>query len=215
MKRWAITWTLSPLICFSGVSEAAHQLSDTLHPAQATTPERIQQAEVSVEAHPLDPEETLDIFEVDLISKGIQPHVIKIRNESQQTYRFAKTNVDAHYIPAATAAKAAFENLVLIGGKAIGEAVSAIPRWIFPLHRNAPHRTSLSRPVLNREVQASFVKEEIPDREIGPRGSLAGFMFLRPRSPGHSITITLVNAQTQTALIFEIQTPSPPTQAAR
>ena len=197
MRSWAVLVLIGLTIGWPATGWAAHQLFES--PRSATVPGRVQKAGVSVDAQILGADETKDIFDVDLIRKGVQPIVIEIHNRSQATYRFRKTDVDAHYLPAAVAAKAAYENPMVIGGAIVGQTVSALHQFIFP-----PPKHATFRPIFNRDVQESFVKEEIPDAEIGPNGSLSGFLYLRPLAPGATFRVTLINRQTQQPLIFEI-----------
>ena len=189
---------LTLALCLPRISEATHQ-GNPAHPATPHSHRRVEHAGVSVEVQVLDAEQTKDIFDTDLIRKDVQPLLIKIHNHSARTYRFRKTNVDAHPIAAAVAARKAYENPVLVGGQLIGRVVTSIPDRIFTSHDKAS-----PRPLLNREIQASFVKEEIPDADVGPHGSLAGLMYIQPRAPGSPTRVTLIDVQTQEPLVFEI-----------
>ena len=164
---------------------------------------RMEQAGVSVDIDVLDAQRTSDIFDVDLVKKGIQPVMIKIRNHSAQTYRFTKADVDAHYIPAATAAKRAYENPIRIGSRLVGRAVGILPRWLINSRREIEREQASDQPLFNREMQASFVQGEIPDADVAPEGTLEGFLYLRPREPGAHVRVRLLNTSTQEPLVFE------------
>ncbi len=187
-----------PSLCVA----AHHRVLEAEHTA-------VEHAGVSVEVHVLDADQTEDIFDADLLARGIQPLVITIRNHSTQTYRFTKADVDAHYIPATIAAKAAYENPVVISGRVIGRAVSVIPRWIFPHHNTPP------RPLLNRDIQANFVREEIRDADVGPNSSLSGFLFSHPPESTAHLHIRLLSTQTQVSLEFDVPAQSTPLDHTR
>lgn len=200
MRLWPLILMLSLALGRPGMSVAARELFDSPKPAHPS-PGRMEKRGLSVDVQALDAEHTRDIFETDLVAKGAQPLLIKIRNESGQTYRFRKADVDARYLPAAEAAKLSYENPVVIGGQALGRAIGFIPGLIFKAPRKVP-----PRPILNRGVQESFVREEIADADIEPGGSLEGFMFVRPFSGGRRLRVTLINVQTQEPLVFDVPT---------
>ncbi|MBI3996177.1 MAG: hypothetical protein HY352_00815 [Candidatus Omnitrophica bacterium] len=164
---------------------------------------RMEQAGVSVDIDVLDAQHTVDIFDVDLIKKGVQPVMIKIHNHSMQTYRFKKSDVDAHYIPAAVAAKKAYENPVRIGGRFVRRAVGTIPRWLLNAPSGIAREHAADQPLLNREMQASFVRGEIADADIAPNATLEGFLYLKPLQPGVHVRIPLLNTSTQELLMFD------------
>ena len=198
MRRWAALALAVAAVVWPAVGEATQQQWFE-SPAPAAAPGRIQHEGVSVDARVMDADEVEDVFDVNLIRKGVQPLLITIRNDSQVTYRFRKADVDAHYIPAADAAKAAYENPVAIGGAIAQRAVSVLHQFIYP-----PPKPVLDRPILNRSVQQSFVKEEIPDAEIAPNSSLSGFLYIRPQAASTPLRVTLLNLQTQQPLVFDI-----------
>lgn len=191
------------------VAVALPTLSDAKdHAMDLSLPEaipygRMEQAGVSVEVEVLDREHAMDIFDVDLIKKSVQPVMIKIRNGSTQTYRFTKADVDAHYIPAATAAKRAYENPIRIGGRLMGRAVRTVPRWLLNSRREIEREQATDQPLFNREMQASFVQGEIPDADVAPDGMLEGFLYLKPLEPGAHVRVRLLNTGTQEPLVFE------------
>ena len=184
-------------IAWPGTGQAAHQLFEPPH--RAIVPGRLQKEGVSVDVQIMSAEETQDVFDVNLIRHGIQPLVITIRNGSQATYRFRKADVDARYIPAAVAATKAYENPVAVGADLVQRTTNSLHQIIFPPPKQVP-----GRPILNRNIQQSFVKEEIPDADIAPNGSLSGFLNLRPQAPGVPLRVTLINLQTQQPLVFDI-----------
>lgn len=159
---------------------------------------RIEKDGVSVAVDVMKPEETEDVFGADLVRQGTQPLLLMIHNGSAQTYRFRKADVDARYIPAAEAARHAYGNPVVTGGRMIGWAVWHVPAVVF---RSV--RKGLRRPVTAQDVRTDFLREEIADADIGPQGSIQGFMFVRPLEPGSRITVKLLNLGTQHAVVFE------------
>ena len=197
MRGWGAFTLIGVLVAGPATGQAAHALFESPH--SATVPGRVQHEGVSVDVQVMDAEETKDVFDVDLIRQGVQPLVITIRNGSQATYRFRKADVDAHYIPAAVAATKAYENPVVVGGEIVEQTVRSLHQFIFPPPKHMP-----GRPILNRNVQQSFVKEEIPDADIAPKGSLSGFLFLRAQAAGVPLRVTLINLQTQQPLVFDI-----------
>ena len=199
MKCWVCAVLLGFVVCGPGVSQARHQAFDMSKSARPSAPGTVQQAGVSVNVQCLTAEETNDIFDTDLVGKGIQPLVITIHNDSQQTYQFRKADVDDHYIPAATAARAAYENPIAESAGVATRALSKV--WSLLPHKQ---KEALPSSVLNKEVRASFVREEIADADIGPGGSRSGFMYTKPQQPGSHISVRLINSQTQEPLVFEI-----------
>ena len=201
MKRWILCVGLVSLGLRS-LGEAAPHPHETPSPAAVVSPWRVEHQGVTVEVQLIDAEQTTDIFSVDLLRKGVQPLLVKIRNDSAQTYQFKKFQVDAQYIPAAEAAKQAYDNPVAVGGRVVGRTLLSIPRGIFK-SRGTPQE----RPLLNAEVQASFVREEIPDRDIPVNSALAGLMDIKPLASGAHLTLTLIDVATSAPLIFEITPP--------
>ena len=177
------------LIELSGASDAADR-------RQAA----VEHAGVSVELQVLSAKETEEIFDVNLVRKRVQPLVIRIKNGSVVAYRFRKADVDEHYLPAATAAKQAYENPLVVGKSVVGRVLGYLPSKVFKSPAKVPER-----PILNRTIQESFVREEIPDAEIGANGKLSGFLYVRPLAPGSFIRVKLINIQTQEPLVFEFQ----------
>lgn len=174
----------------------------------STAPVRVEQAGVSVEVQVIDAEQARDIFDANLVKRGVQPLVLRIRNESAQTYRFEKAGIDPPCIPAATAARQAYENPVLVTGRVLNRAVFGSIRRIAVKSGG----TTRPQPILNREIRESFVKEEIADADIGPHGSLEGFLYVRPLEPDGRLSVTLINTQTKEPLRFELR--SPPSASA-
>ena len=185
------------IVAWPADGRAAHALFES--PQRATPPGRIQKEGVSVDVQVMDAEETTDVFGVDLVRQGVQQLVITIHNGSQAAYRFRKADVDARYIPAAVAATKAYENPVIVGGEILERTVSSLHQFIFPPPKNVP-----GRPILNRNVQQSFIKEEIPEAEITPSSSLSGFLYIRPQAARTPLRVTLLNLQTQQPLVFDI-----------
>ncbi len=170
---------------------------------QMTAPAvRVEKAGVSVEVAVIDPDQTTDIFGVDLVRKGIQPLMMTIRNGGAQTYRFRKADVGAHYLPAAAVARHAYENPIVTGGRVAGWLVWQAPAFVFPSLQRGTRR-----PALRRDVLRDFTREEIADTEIGPGGSARGFLFIRPGERGQPFTVRLLNVQTQEPLVIEIPNP--------
>ena len=193
---------ISLTVALPTLSDATDRTMDLSLPVAAPHG-RMEQAGVSVDVEILDREHTVDIFDVDLVKKGVQPVMIKIHNQSTQTYRFKKADVDARYIPAATAAKRAYENPIRIGGRLVGRAVGTVPRWLLNSRREIEREQATDQPLFNREMQASFVQGEIPDAEVTPDGTLEGFLYLRPLEPGAHVRVRLLNTSTQEPLVFE------------
>ena len=193
MSRWVWVAILSFMI-IAGSGLASDQAIN------AEAPERVEHAGVVVELHILSAKETEDIFDVNLVRKRVQPLVIRIKNDSGTTYRFRKADVDEHYLPAATAAKQAYENPLVVGKGVAGRVLGYLPSKIFKSSAKVPER-----PVFNRTIQDSFVREEIPDGEIGSNGKLSGFLYVRSLEPGAPIRVTLINVHTQEPLLFEFE----------
>ena len=165
---------------------------------------REREAGVTVGIQVIDAEQTADIFDINLVAKGVQPLLITIKNGSGQTYQFRKADV-ARYIPAAEAAKQAYDNPLVVGGRLLRQVAAIVPKLLFTQTRS--HGGVSPPPVLNRNIQQDFVREEIADGEIAPNGSLEGFLYLRPLEPGTPIRVTLVNAKTQEPLVIEQPAP--------
>ena len=195
-------WARSPVLLLVGalVQGGCASLSSFPSTGQTAAPAvRVEKAGVSVEVGVMSPEETSDIFGVDLIKRGIQPLMMTIRNGGAQTYRFRKADVDANYVPAAAVATHAYENPVVTGGRVAGWLLWHVPAFVFPSLQRGTRR-----PALRRDVRRDFAREEIADTEIGPGGVARGFMFIRHREGGGPLMVRLLNVQTQDVLIIEI-----------
>ena len=172
-------------------------------------PGRLEQNGVSLEVEFFDPDLSVSVFGVNLLRHGIQPLTLLIQNRSQQTYTFQKAQVHARYIPAEQAAAYAYVNPV----EATVHTTTWLPKVfmksvagvVFPKNR----KLSTPGPFMNEEIREHFAREEIPDAAIGPNGSLSGFVFIPPPEPGPSLHITLLNAQTQQPLVFDVPTTTP------
>ena len=202
-QDWLLLVTLSVIVSRPAISAAKQRdlFAAPQEAVDAKVPGRVTQADVSVDVQVLNAERTKDIFDLDLIKKGVQPLFIKIHNTSQQAYRFSKAGVDAHYIPASLAAQAAYDNLLLVGGRVVKYTVTSIPKAIFvKSHKKKDVKPAL----LNRDTRAVFEKEEIADREIKPNETLSGFLYLYPLASHSHVTVTLINVQTQAPLVFDI-----------
>jgi len=208
-QDWLLLISLSAIVSRPTISTAKQRdlFAAPQEAVNATVPGRVTQVDVAVDVHILDTDQTKDIFDIDLIKKGIQPLFIKIHNASQQTYRFSKASVDVHYISASLAAQAAYDNPFLVGGRVVKYTVTSIPKAIFekPHHKKKDVKPAL----LNRDTRAVFEKEEIADRAIKPKETLSGFLYLHPLTPHSHVTVTLVNVQTQTPLVFDIPSHEP------
>ena len=213
MRNRVTLLVLALVVCLPSLSEAAHpsQSQSKLLSGKgqgrnshlADSPGRLEKAKVSVDIQRIDADETISVFGVDLVGHGVQPLVIEIQNRSDQTYRFSKTNVDAHYIPAANAARYAYPNPIITGLRFVRWIVCWIPAWILGQFVEF-FDGAIQRPLMNQDVRADFVKEEIADTTVGPNSSLAGFMFLRALPPGTQLHMTLTNVQTQDLLAFDV-----------
>ena len=168
--------------------------------AIARHPGRVVQDQVTVVVERLDAEQAKDIFNADLLRHGVQPLFIMIHNGGAEPYRFEKARVDARYLPAATASRAAFQSWCAQGVRLLAWVVSAVPAIIFPALRRSFHR-----PTRNRDIQADFVREEIADAPVTPGGDLEGFLFVRPMPPNAAVRVALIHARTREPLVFEFQ----------
>lgn len=153
---------------------------------------------VSVEARILSRQQIKDVFGVDLLRENIQPVVVKIRNDSPQAVEFHRANINVETLSAAEAAKAAFENPIVVGGGLVKRGLGALGRVIFPV-KKAPEE----KPITNSELQATFVREEMPEGAIAPDGFKQGFVFVRPLASGQRLSLKLINASTQEAMQFD------------
>ncbi|MBI2495605.1 MAG: hypothetical protein HYY90_00440 [Candidatus Omnitrophica bacterium] len=201
MKTWQIPLLCRCVLALSSVSCAVLQRSEPSGSGQTAPSGRVEKAGVSVSVQVIGADEAGDIFGVNLVQRGVQPLLLEIRNGSGRQYRFAKANVDERYIPAATAARKAYEHPLLVGGQVIKRIVGSVPD--FMVRSGARHKPP-PRPIFNRTIQESFVKEEIADAEIGPNGSLKGFLYVRPLEPGAHLSVKLIDVQTQEPLAFDL-----------
>lgn len=176
---------------------------------------RLEQQEVSVAAFLLGPEQAREQVHVELLRDRIQPLMIVVRNDSDQTYTFRKSDVDSRYLPAREAAKGAQIHPVVHAARVTRWIIWLLPGVLF----NAVIEPSTglpfpgmdeiaSRPPTprNREVAEDFLRNEIPDGQIGPHESVSGLMFIRPPRLWSTLPIKLVNARTQEPLVFGIST---------
>ena len=195
--RWWIAPVIVSLVMGPRISEAGYAAFQS---SKNTSPVgQIQKDSVSVGVEVVDADQTQDIFGTNLLRRRIQPLVITIQNESDQTYHFSKADVDAHYIPASKVARHTYENPLITGVRMIGWVIWLIPACVFPSLRK-----NLHRPAMHRDVQADFAREEIADADIGPHGRAQGFLFIRPLAPGSRIRVKLIRVPTQEPLTFDI-----------
>ncbi len=154
---------------------------------------------VTVEVQVLGAEEVKDIFGTDLVRRRVQPLLVKIHNGASQPYTFHKSGMVPPYVPAAQAARVAFENPIVVGGGLLKRGLGAVGRVILPVKKTAEER-----PVKNSELQAMFMQEELRDGELKPGAETQGFVFTHALPPGQPLVVSLINAVTQQPLIFEI-----------
>ena len=153
---------------------------------------------VTVEMRVLSQQEIKNVFGVDLLEEHIQPVVVKIKNDSKQTYAFHRANLNLEALSAAEAAKAAFENPIVVGGGLVKRGLGVIGRVIFPV-KKAPEE----KPITNSELQATFVREEMPEGGIAPDAFVQGFVFVRPLTPEKQLSLTLIKSANQQTLVFD------------
>ena len=154
---------------------------------------------VTVEVQVLSAEEVKDIFGTDLVRRRVQPLLVKIHNGASQPYTFHKSGMAPPYMPAAQAARAAFENPIVVGGGLLKRGLGAVGRVILPVKKTAEER-----PVKNSELQAMFVQEELRDGELKPGADAQGFVFTRALPPDQPLVVSLINTATQQLLVFEM-----------
>lgn len=201
------------LLCASPALSAAETRpapAPSHHPSNLPHyPGRIERDGVSLEVEFFDPDLSMSVFGVDLLRHHVQPLTLLIQNRSRQAYTFQKAQVHPHYIPAERAAAYAYVNPVEAGvhtttwlPKVVLKSVAGV---VFPKNR----RLSTPGPFMNEEIREHFIREEIPDAAIEPNGSLSGFVFIPPPTPGPPLRITLLNAQSQPSVVFDVPTTTP------
>ncbi|MBI3020674.1 MAG: hypothetical protein HYY59_01575 [Candidatus Omnitrophica bacterium] len=179
---------------------------------------RIQQDHVDVAVEFLDERQTKEAFHADFVRSGIQPVRLLIQNGSDQPYRFRKADVDPRSIPAASVARRVYVHPAETVARLVKWVAFFIPGLVF--ESIVEPATSLDFPGIeeaarrpptpdNRSIKADFLKHEIADAEIGPNGSLAGVLFIRPPRLGSVLTVKLFTARTQQPAVFEVPTPPP------
>ena len=174
-------------------------------------PNRMEQQGVSVAALLFTPDETRDRVHIDLRRDRIQPLMIVMRNDSDQTYAFRKADVDARYLTARGAARGAQVHPVVHTARLVRWLVWLLPGALF----NAVIEPSTGLPFdgvdeiarrpptpRNRDVREDFLRHEIADGQIAPRESMSGLMFLHPPKLGSMLQVKLVNTRTQEPLVF-------------
>lgn len=190
-------------LCLLSAGCASGRSVKTLYRNLESHPVAAEQEGVSVSVEVLEAGQAQDIFGPDLVRKGVQPLMIRIRNGSGRTYQFTKASVDQRYVTAARTARHAYENPLSMLRRTATWLLALLHRVVFPPPRTA---APADRPYLPREVRADFAQEEIPDGLIGPNDSLEGFMFIRTRRRRVShVTVTLIDTQTQEPLRFELR----------
>lgn len=160
-------------------------------------PNRVTQDQVVAAVDVLNAERTRAIFGVNLLRKQIQPLFIVVRNGSQQPYRFNKSDVDQNYLPAEMVAKWCFTKAVL---PKVATGLMFVA-GLGPLSMIPGSQIEASRD-RNEQIRAICLAREIKDVTIGPRGELAGVMFVRAGQAG-PIRVTLANEATAEPLTFE------------
>ena len=177
-------------------------------------PHRMQQHQVSVVIEILDEEQAESVFGVDLPKHGIQPVSVMVHNNSGETYRFRKAQVEPATVPTSVAARAACPNPVITGLRFVRWGVLVVPVSVLKFFLEAVPRLYVPtlgewvrRPVTCSDVQADFAKGELADADVPPGGLLAGFLFTRPMPPGTAVHLSLIDARSQHPLVFERRAP--------
>ena len=142
-------------VCLVSAGCASGRSIQTLYRNLESHPVAVQQEGVAVSVEVLDADQAKDIFGPDLVRKGVQPLMIRIRNGSGQTYWFTKASVDQRYVTAARTARRAYENPLVTLQRTVGWLLALLHRVIFPPPKTA---TPADRPFLPREVRADFVR---------------------------------------------------------
>ena len=170
----------------------------------ASDPRRVERGGVSIVVDVLDASRSQDVFGMDLLRRKIQPLVVKVYNGSEHAYQFRKADVQPAIVPAATIARLLKDPLWIRGAHATREAVSTVPRIVFPRVNKKPAR------VAGREtVQMNLLHDELADRSIEPKQFVNGFLFI-PAGGTTPLTMTLTSAATQAPLVVNIPRPTEP-----
>ena len=201
LRRWhfvlPVLLTLLGSVAADRAWAAPHGSARKMPPAASG--HRQEQAGVAVTVEALDKDACEAVFGVDLLKHQVQPVLIKIRNDSKQTYEFQKSSVSSDAIPAAAVARYAYPNLIVSVLKWTGHIATFIPRTM-------SDRKMPSRPLIPGDVRHDFTKEEIADGPIAPQSSREGFVFLHPLPKGQPLRVPLTNASSRQPLVFEFTT---------
>jgi len=166
----------------------------------------------------MDAEQTREAFHANLVHHGIQPLRVVIYNGSEHPYAFRKAGMDAHYIPAAQAARWACVHPAVVAARYTKWLVFLVPGLLFesvieptstldfPNLKAAAQRPAIPR---CRGIRDEFLRHEIADALIPPDGSLAGVLFVPPSTLGSTIPLALIDERTQQPLVFQVPTPPP------
>ncbi len=166
----------------------------------------------------IDREQAKQQFHADLLGVRVQPLMLVIHNESDQTYAFRKADVAQGYLPAASVARWAYVSPLETVARYLKWAVFFLPGLVFeaviepttaldfPGIEEAAQRPP---PPNNQLIREDFMRHEIADTEIRPNDTVAGVLFTRPLKLGGVLPVTLINAQTQQPVVVEVPVPPP------
>ena len=181
-------------------------------------PEQVTQEGISAAIKIIPRAQAKNIFHADLMQHRVQPLIVMLQNSSEHTYAFHASQMSVQSIPAATVAKYAYVHPVITAVRLAKWVVMFVPGLLmesmieptttfdFPNFENAAKRPVLPH---HREIQAEFLRHEIPNGLVAPKSALTGFLFVRPFPLGRPIRLTLMNVDTQQPLVLEVPLPPP------
>lgn len=153
-------------------------------------------SEISVVAEVFNKDETERIFDANMISKGVQPVFIVIKNESNKNYIFKKENLNQKYIPAKDVAKKFSINMH-------SNALKLIPLSFIFIGIPFLFMNATKTPKNNKARNYDYTSNEIDDVKIGPGRSLSGVVFIPVLDEKEKLIISLVEASTRKKVVFE------------
>ncbi len=160
---------------------------------------RQSQDNVYVIAKFLDTRETKQIFQFDLISRGIQPVFIVMDNRSPKTYDFKKSDINKQIMSAQEVAdKCKFSTV----GRATTYGVLGLFIWPFLIPAVVD---GVGSSQANTKIENDYAYKEMQDGRLMPNGLMNGVVFVPKMKEGEDFTIRLKDVDTNGILRFSFQ----------
>ncbi len=182
----------------------------------------LHEGSLSVGVDVVDADRAQEWFSVDLLAHGIQPLLLAVSNEGNQTKLLAPDFLSVRMIPARRVAAYASQSLVgrtaqhvrwvawFVPGLLFSSIVEPLTTLDFLGMEEISARPARSP---NREIRADFVSHELAPGPVEPQATRSGVVFVRRLAPDRRLTLTVRDPQGGEPVRIEIQAPLEPVDA--